>query len=91
MLTKTFRRSLRATTLGVLLCPLPSQALTFEFSGLEGLVSNVPAIDALTRAADQWEAIFVNPITVNIQTSMSNFGDSPAAAFGGGEPCHSFL
>lgn len=51
--TKRFRRSLLIMTLGVLFCPLPGQALTFEFSGLEGLVGNVPAVDALTRAADQ--------------------------------------
>jgi hypothetical protein len=48
--------------------------LTIEFAGLEGLVGNVPALDALTRAADQWEAIFVNPITVRIQADMVNVG-----------------
>jgi len=84
MRSKTFRRSLLATTLVALLCPLPGQALNIEFAGLEGLVGNVPAIDALTRAADQWEAIFANPITLNIQTIMSNFGGGNFLAFGGG-------
>ena len=83
MRTKRFRQSILVMTLGVLLCPLPGQALTIEFAGLEGLVGNLPAVDALTRAANQWEAIFVNPMTVNIQTSMSNGGDN-FLAFGGG-------
>jgi hypothetical protein len=74
MSPKRFRRNFLVMTLGVLLCPLPGQALTIEFSALEGLLGNVPALDALTRAADQWEATFVNPITVSIQADMIKFG-----------------
>ena len=74
MRAKTLRQSILVMTLGVLLCPLPGQALTIEFTALEGLVGNMPAVDALTRAADQWEAIFVNPITLNIQADMVDTG-----------------
>lgn len=39
------------------------------------LAGNAAALAAFERAADQWEAVFSDPITVNINADLANLGD----------------
>lgn len=38
------------------------------------LAANMPALEAFNRAAARWESIFSDPITVNINANVFNFG-----------------
>ena len=48
--------------------------LTININPTTALGSNQAALDAFERAADSWEALFTDDITVNIDANLASFG-----------------
>lgn len=53
-----------------------ANALTISINAGAGLTGNAAALAAFNRAADAWEAIFSDPITVNVDADLLNLGNS---------------
>lgn len=51
-----------------------ARALNINIIADANLAANQPALDAFNRAAAQWEAIFTDDITVNIEASLADLG-----------------
>lgn len=51
-----------------------AQALVININPGEDLAANAPALAAFNRGADQWEAKFTDPITVNINADLQPLG-----------------
>ncbi len=62
------------SVLALLLLPLSSSALDFNFLSLAGFSHDAKA--ALNRAAAQWSSRISDPVTVNIHTEFKNLSDS---------------
>lgn len=67
---------------GVAVCALTlafaqsASALTININAGAGLAGNAAALAAFQRAADAWEAIFTDPVTVEIDADLQNTGSS---------------
>lgn len=55
---------------------VPAQALTISINADAGLAANTAALAAFNRAADLWERIFTDPVTVNIAAGLVNLGSN---------------
>lgn len=65
-------RLLRALVLlSVIGFPARAPALTIAINAGAGLAGNAAAVAAWGRAADQWEAVFTDPVTVSIDADLS--------------------
>jgi len=51
-----------------------AQALTINIVAGAGLAANQAALDAFNRAADSWEGIFTDPISVQIDANLAALG-----------------
>jgi len=54
----------------------PAQALTININAGAGLSGNAAALQAFEDAADLWENIFTDNVTVEIDADMSSFGNT---------------
>jgi hypothetical protein len=61
----------------------PVSALVININAAASLQGNTSALDAFNRAADQWEAIFTDDITVTIDADLLNLGASNIIAQAG--------
>jgi len=69
-------RSALAAAATVLLCASSAAALTININPGATLAGNTAALDAFNRAADQWEAVFSDDVTVTIDADLLNLGAS---------------
>ncbi|MCE9545500.1 MAG: NF038122 family metalloprotease [Planctomycetia bacterium] len=79
--TAQFKRHLRVAACAATLCWLlglaaaqPAQAMTIVISPGATLSANSAALAAFNRAANQWSAIYTDPITITINADLQNMG-----------------
>ena len=54
----------------------PTYGLAININASSALSANTAALNAFNRAADRWESIFSDPITVTIDADIYDFGGS---------------
>src|SRR5262245_18128895 len=71
------RRGILILTLSCALVTVRSAeaALTININAGAGLAGNAAALAAFDRAANQWEAVFSDNVTVNINADLTNLGN----------------
>ncbi|MCK5114272.1 MAG: NF038122 family metalloprotease [Phycisphaerae bacterium] len=71
---KVLRRICIALLVGFVCTSASFGGTSINLNPGSGFSGNAPALAAFTRAADQWEAILLDPVTVNINIDMASLG-----------------